>query len=433
MRRRLLLSTLLLLCATSVRTVTAQNGEATLSVVGRTNANPSIAAIGSFVAVTWSAATTNAMDIFVATSRDGGRSFSAPVQVNNVAGDARVSGEQPPRVALVPTKGREPAIVVVWTAKSGANWRLLSTRSNNGGHSFDAATAVPGSVADGARGWESIAVDSQGRVSVLWLDHRDLVAAGTPMTHAMPNGATSSSNASAPATAKADPTARASLSQLMFSSLGSSTASAVSITRSVCYCCKTSLVISGSDTYAVWRHVYPGSVRDMAFTVSRDRGRTWAPPLRISEDHWQIDGCPDNGPAIAIDRRQQAHVVWPTSPDGKDASSLAIFYAKMVDGTAFTSRVKLPTHGPAGHPQIVIGNDGVPIVTWDEIVEGIRRIALARVKSDAAGVVTFQSLVPPAGSLGAWYPVLATASTGTFVAWVQQAEKGSTIGVALVK
>ena len=36
-------------------------------------------------------------------------------------GDANLSGEQPPRVALVPRAGRHPSIVVVWT--DSARWR----------------------------------------------------------------------------------------------------------------------------------------------------------------------------------------------------------------------------------------------------------------------------------------------------------------------
>jgi hypothetical protein len=416
------ISTIAFACVLASATVHAQATPVQLAVEGRANANPSIAARGAFVAVTWSAATTNAMDIFVATSRDGGRSFGAPVQVNAVAGDARVSGEQPPRVALVPSTRGEPAVVVVWTTKAGANWRLLSARSTDGGRTFATAVPVPGSSADGSRGWESIAVDAQGQVDVLWLDHRDLaMSAAAPMTHDMSTKP------------KADPTARAEKSQLYFAALDGRRPTAISITRSVCYCCKTSLVTAGSNVYAAWRHVYLGSYRDMAFTVSRDRGRTFAPPLRISEDHWQLDGCPDNGPALAVDRRQQVHVVWPTSPDGKDASSLAIFYARSVNGTSFSARTKLPTRGPAAHPQIVIDGNGSPVVTWDEIVDGTRRVALLRVQTGATGAVTFNVLTAPTRTLGAWYPVLASSSAGIVAAFVQQADNGSTIGVSLVK
>src|ERR1700710_3157521 len=88
----------------------------------------------------------------------------------------------------------------------------------------------------------------------------------------------------------------------------------------VCYCCKTSLV-TGDDgsLYAAWRHVYPGNIRDIAFTVSRDSGRTFADPVRVSDDRWVLDGCPENGPAMAIDGRNRVHIVWPTLVSGSTA------------------------------------------------------------------------------------------------------------------
>jgi len=399
----------------------------TLAVPGRSSANPTIAVSGSFVAVTWSAATTNAMDIFVATSRDGGRSFTAPVQVNAVAGDARVSGEEPPRVALVPRGKSEPEVVVVWTAKTGTNWRLIHARSLDGGKTFGASRAVPGSEADGSRGWQSVNVDATGRVNVLWLDHRELVAA-TPM-HQYD---TSKAAAAVAPPVKADPTSRAALSQLYFASLDGT--SAVSITHSVCYCCKTTLASSGNNVFAVWRHVYAGSFRDIAFSMSRDRGRTFSTPVRVSEDHWQLDGCPDNGPSIAIDATQRAHVVWPASQDGKDAASLAVFYATSRDGKAFTARTRIPTRGPASHPQIVIGRDGTPIVSWDEIIDGARRLGLARVRVDAAGMPTFTMITPPDAGVGQWYTSLAATDRGAMMTWVRQGDKGGgTIGVAHVQ
>jgi len=120
----------------------AQDKPITLAVDGRASSNPTIAADGQYVTVVWSGATVQAMDIFAATSRDGGKTFGTPVQVNNVAGDARVSGEEPPRVALVPHKGGAPDVVVVWTAKAGTSTKLLSARSNDGGKTFSAANST---------------------------------------------------------------------------------------------------------------------------------------------------------------------------------------------------------------------------------------------------------------------------------------------------
>ena len=64
----------------------------------RANSTPWVAAAGSFVAVTWGAAPNGKGDVFLAVSRDGGRTSRSPVRVNAVEGDARISGEIAPRV-----------------------------------------------------------------------------------------------------------------------------------------------------------------------------------------------------------------------------------------------------------------------------------------------------------------------------------------------
>ncbi|MBY0492514.1 MAG: hypothetical protein K2R93_21945 [Gemmatimonadaceae bacterium] len=387
-----------------------------LDVAGRSGANPSVTALGDFVAVSWSAAASGAMDVYLAVSRDGGRRFGAPVQVNSVAGQARVSGEMPPRVALVPRAGaKEPDVLVVWTVKTGNDWQLLQARSTDGGAHFGAASTVTGSDAPGARGWQAVDVDAQGKVHVLWLDHRD--AAAVPMTH--------QHDPNAP---KPDPTERAKLSRLYFATLGGS---AKSVTSSVCYCCKTALVHHGAWTFAAWRQVYPGSIRDIAFAATRDGGRTFTAPVKISDDQWQIDGCPDNGPSIAVDAKQQVHAVWPTADAGSDGKQLALFYARSSNATtakapAFTPRRKLPTAGLASHPSVVMGAGDRPFVVWDEVVEGQRRLAAARIDADRVTPLA----IPGGGAL--FYPAIAAVPGGAVVAWVQQGERGSSISAVRV-
>jgi len=140
---------------------------ATLAVPGRSNATPSIAADGQFVAIAWSAALpSGATDIFLAVSRDGGRTFGSPARVNDKDGDARVNGEQPPRVVV--QHAVPPIITVVWTTKGASGTRLVSARSTDGGRSFARATTVPGGDAPGNRGWEAIAERQRSRTSSGW-------------------------------------------------------------------------------------------------------------------------------------------------------------------------------------------------------------------------------------------------------------------------
>ena len=45
------------------------------------------------------------------------------------------------------------------------------------------------------------------------------------------------------------------------------------ITTGVCYCCKTAAAARPDGTlFTAWRQVYPGNIRDIAFSVSGDAG-----------------------------------------------------------------------------------------------------------------------------------------------------------------
>ncbi len=100
---------------------------------------------------------------------------------------------------------------------------------------------------------------------------------------------------------------------------------------------------------------------------SRDGGTTFSPAARISEDGWQLDGCPDDGPAMAVDRNNVVHIVWPTVIGGDNPEG-ALFHASTKDGRRFTPRRRIPTLGSPkpSHPQIAIDPTGQIYVAWDE-------------------------------------------------------------------
>jgi hypothetical protein len=218
-----------------------------IGVTGRANAHASIASSASFVGVAWATRTEEGVtDIYTAISRDGGRTFGAPVRVNQLAGEASASGEQPPRIVMSDRGSTPPAVVVLWTAKSASGTRLVSARSSDGGRTFGPATSVPGSDANGSRGWESAAVMPQGDVVAAWLDHREVPAR-------TPGAATSGGAHQHGATGQRSPAAavaRAQLSQIFFARLNDA-ASVRVLAPGVCYCCKTSIATGTAGTVAV--------------------------------------------------------------------------------------------------------------------------------------------------------------------------------------
>lgn len=411
-----------LLLVAAVTAAPGVNDANVLAVQGRSNATPSIAAAGRFVAVAWGASRSgSATGIYVATSRDGGHAFSTAVRVSGAEAQVSVSGEQPPRVVLIPGKGVDPSVVVVWTEKQASGTRLVTAQSDDGGATFSRGRVVAGADAPGNRGWEAVTTTRNGRVLALWLDHRELATGGnTPMSHEAHMKM-----------AAADGTERAQLSKLYVGDVSGGTAR--EIASGVCYCCKTSFV-TGADgsLYAVWRHVYPGNVRDIAFTVSRDDGRTFVPPVRVSEDKWSINGCPENGPALAVSGRD-VHVLWPTLVNAAGAAEpgLALFHAVTRDGKSFTPRQLVPANGTPRHPQLAALAGGAVVAVWDEAAAGRRRVVLARGTAAVGKPLTFERTLLGDGPRDE-YPVVAAVPDGAVVAWVSGPTDGSMIRVRRV-
>jgi hypothetical protein len=453
-----LISTVVMLTAASASVGVMANSTAmqttavTLRVPERANATPWIAASGDFVAVAWGASAAAKMaDVYVAVSRDGGRTFGAPVQVNTVAGEGRLGGELPPRVSLARRSGgaggADPEIVVLWNAR-GTVTSIKMSKSRDGGKTFDAPVALSSAEAAGDRGWPSLTVDGRGTPHAIWVDHRGLAAARR-------EGATTHVHGGAAHGADRtthDGVAMAQKSGLYYASLPASRTNAAAaasaspadierkLTAGTCYCCKTALVTGRDDAlYAAWRHVYPGNLRDIAFSVSRDRGLTFSPPVRVSEDGWEIHGCPDDGPAMTVDKRGAVHVIWPSVIGaGTDEPQGALFYASTSDGRTFTPRVRIPTLGspkPA-HPQIAADDRGRLVVAWDEVIDG-QRIAVVRELHAAADgrTVTFGDPLRLAATSAAdtsepsTYPVLASTSRGLLAVWTSGAAGASVITV----
>lgn len=393
-----------------------------LAVAGRSNAHSSVATSGPMTVVAWSASLPDGtVDVYAAVSRDRALTFSPPVRVNSTPGQAHLNGEQPPRVTLAPSGAATPIITVVWTAKGEKGTVLLSARSSDGGKSFARSALVPGGDGAGNRGWQNTVTDNSGRTKVVWLDHRELApAAGDAHHHA--------GHETTPA-AKKDGVAMAQQSKLYVATVGDA-ASAKAITGGVCYCCKTAVVSDARTLALAWRHVYPGNYRDIAFTMSRDGGRTFTEPVRVSQDQWQIEGCPDDGPAMALDASGRVHVAWPTlvtdGPGG--APSIGIFYAWSADGRTFQARQRLATEGLPHHPQVVVSG-GQVFVAWDELQQGKRRVVLAERALAVPQGSPFKRIVVNGEEPGL-YPSLASTPDGVVLSWSSGAGANAVIRVA---
>lgn len=114
-------------------------------------------------------------------SDDFGRSLSAPVPVNPVAEKIDAHGENHPDIAL----GPEGQVYVTWTHPLAKRWtsEVRFTRSRDGGKTFSAPITLGGDQPNASRGFDALAVADNGDVVVAWIDNGDPAApkvAGRP-------------------------------------------------------------------------------------------------------------------------------------------------------------------------------------------------------------------------------------------------------------
>ena len=391
----------------------------TLAVPGRSNQTPSATALGPFVAVAWGAQPADGKpDVFVAVSGDSGQTFGPAVRVNDIEGEARLGGELPPRVALVARTGdAAPEIVVAYGSKTTGT-AIKVSRSTDGGRTFSPARELQKPGAAGDRGWHAMTIDRAGAAHVMWLDHRG-IATDKPGSHVLHEAAAMDG-------------ATMALRSGLYYAQDAAGSHERELLNGVCYCCKVAMVagVDGSIVSA-WRHVYAGNLRDIAFTISRDGGRTFAAPQRLSDDRWQLAGCPDDGPALAVDAAGIVHAVWPTVIGGEKPEG-AVFYASSRDGRSFASRTRVPTLGSPKpmHPQIVADATGRVTVAWDEVIGGVRQAAMRTIRFDEADRPTFGATTrlgrPDVPSS---YPMLVSTPTGVLAVYVEGKPGASTIRV----
>lgn len=280
------------------------------------------------------------INVHVASSNDGGRTFSAPVKVNG-APDSPAGQHVSPTIALGP-KGE---LYVAWSAaRSGAEFaaEIRITRSTDGGATFAPSVRVNRETPPSSRGFESMAVGPDGKIHIVWLDGREK---------------------------------KPGVSSAYFASStdgGKTFANDLLIDADACPCCRTAVTVSpGGAVYAAWRKVFKGDIREIVVSRSADGGTGFTPPSVVGNDGWEIAGCPHRGPALAVSGDGVLHVAWYT--EGKDMSP-SVYTARSSDGVIF-SKAPLPWARSSfpDHPVMTLAN-GTEVAAWEETTPVLSKV-----------------------------------------------------------
>jgi hypothetical protein len=240
--------------------------------------------------------------ISVASSRDGGKSFSTPVAATREGLNLDWGPDARPKIAI-DRQGRIALAFSIFRDKA-FNGQVLATRSEDSGKSF--ADARPITASNESQRFEAIGFDRDGAVFAAWLDKRNRV----PMQQVGKKyeGAA-----------------------LFFASSkdgGTTYSDAKMAIDNTCECCRLGLAFDPSNhPVVVFRNIFEGGIRDHAVITFSDAASP-GEPRRVSVDDWQIAACPHHGPSLAITQNGSYHVSWFTN--GKARKGL--FYAYSRDG-----------------------------------------------------------------------------------------------------
>jgi hypothetical protein len=389
---------------------------------GRRAIAASVAALGSHVVVAWSASDGGGADLFAATSRDGGRTFSRPARVNRQP--RTVDSTDPPRLALASTDNG-PKAYVVWTSSVGGGYAVRLATAGPARWAFDER---PSALAAGAlRPAPRIAARAGEAPVIVWRGGESRRAAGVGL--ASVQGADAAGRHPDGAWLYAAPWGEA----------GPDPPGPV--VRDACEHAEAAVTAGPSgEIYVAWRRAAAGGGADVA--VIRSAGHSsFDPPVLVglvSDDAGSradgrptAAGCGDGGLTMSTDTSGLTHVVWQAAP-GEAGRTSVLLLAWSRDGRAFTRPARVdPTeaHDPQ-HPQLAVVGGSDIVLVWDAL-QGDRRQVWLRVTAGTCGRAA-DPFGPPtvvSGEFPAVRPVVAAAYEGLVVAWIEHRPGGPVVVV----
>lgn len=273
--------------------------------------------------------------LMLMSSRDLGRTWSAP-QYPDIGADRVASdGESRPKLAF----GPQGWVVAAWTQPLARPYtgEIRMIRSDDGGRSFGAPFTVHQDRQVITHRFESVQFDARGRLHVAWIDKRD----------------------GEQARREGRAWRGAAVYRTLSTDGGRSFGPDTLLAAHSCECCRIALAPSPSGgLVALWRHVFEPNVRDHAFASLDDLGAPLRQPMRATHDEWSLDACPHHGPGLAPAARGGYHAVW----FGDRAGRAAVRYGLLgPDGRALGDVQELPDVA-AEHADVIAQGRRVAVV-----------------------------------------------------------------------
>lgn len=129
---------------------------------------------------------------------------------------------------------------------------------------------------------------------------------------------------------------------------------------SVCDCCQTSIANTNNGPIVVYRDRSEKEVRDI-YSIRNING-VWEDPNLLHNDGWTINGCPVNGPKVAVNSTNLA-IAWFTVSNNNPLVNVSF---SKTNGDSFSTPIKINDHDAIGRVDVAFLNTEEIIVSYME-------------------------------------------------------------------
>ncbi|MGH8614814.1 MAG: sialidase family protein [Gammaproteobacteria bacterium] len=187
----------------------------------------------------------------------------------------------------------------------------------------------------------------------------------------------------------------------------------MTVDNDVCSCCETGMAAQGDNWLLAYRDHLAGEVRDIALAQWQG-GKLMTHAVR--DDHWVIQGCPSNGPAVDW-KGPRVLVAWFTAADGAGRVKVA-FSAD--NGSRFENPIEIDADA-YGYVGALLLEDGSALLAWRGRAGPVEELRTARIRPD--GRVSDRATLYR-GDFPRWpsrHIRLAQTGNEVYVAWIDPA------------
>ena len=192
-----------------------------------------------------------------------------------------------------------------------------------------------------------------------------------------------------------------------------------------CECCNTAATMTANGPVVAYRDRSDTEIRDIS--IVRFVNGNWTAPKNVYQDHWEIPGCPVNGPAIDSFNDAVA-LAWFTAEN--DNPRIQVSFSEN-QGETFGLQYRVDNGNAIGRVDIVMIDQNNAVVSWME-PDGIDTlIQILKVSSNGEKNMPI-TITKTRSERSSGFPQLEVVADKLYVAWTSLEDKIPAIKIVTV-